>query len=63
VSGGADPGVATAVLTAGLAIVYLGLAFLNVRRGRRGIAAARFFAALLFGGVAVYLSVVELKLF
>lgn len=58
-----DQGGAVASFTALAALTYLGLAVANFRRGRSGIALARLFAALLFGGVTCYLAVFELKLF
>jgi len=57
-----DQGLAVVILTAAVTLIYLGLAVANHQRGRVGVALARLFAALLFGGVTYYLVVVELKL-
>ena len=58
-----DQDVAVAIATGLVALVYLALAVWNFRNGRNGIGAARLFAAVLFGAVAWYLSVFEMRLF
>lgn len=61
--GSIDQGVALAVVTGMLALVYLALAVLNFRNGRNGVGAARLFAAVLFGAVAGYIVVFEMRVF
>ena len=58
-----DQGVALAVVTGLLALVYLALAVWNFRNGRNGVGAARLFAAVLFGAVAGYIVVFEMRVF
>ena len=58
-----DPGLAVVIAMGLLALVYLGLAVVNFRRGRNGFGAARLFAAVLFGAVTYFFAVVQLKLF
>lgn len=61
--GSIDQGVALAVVTGLLALVYLALAVWNFRNGRNGVGAARLFAAVLFGAVAGYIVVFEMRVF
>jgi hypothetical protein len=58
-----DPDVGLALATGLFALGYLALAVRSFRHGRNGVAAARLFAALLFGGVAFYLAVFQLRMF
>lgn len=61
--GSIDQGVALAVVTGLLALVYLALAVWNFRKGRNGVGAARLLAAVLFGAVAGYIVVFEMRVF
>lgn len=58
-----DQGVALAVVTGLLALVYLALAVWNFRNGRNGVGAARLFAAVLFGSVAGFIVVFQMRVF
>lgn len=58
-----DQGLAVVLATVVGALTYFALAVLNFRGGRNGVAAARLFAAVLFGAVAWYLAVFQLRLF
>ena len=58
-----DQDVALAVVTGLLALVYLALAVWNFRNGRIGVGAARLFAAVLFGAVAGFFAVFQMRLF
>lgn len=57
-----DPGLATMIATGFVAVAYLVLGLLELRRGRAGYAVARFFAAALFFGVTYYLAVYQVML-
>lgn len=57
-----DPGLAIVVATSLVAVIYLALAVANFRHKRIGLAAARLFAAVLFGGVALFLAY-QMRLF
>lgn len=61
--GSIDQGVALAVVTGLLALVYLALAVWNFRNGRNGVGAARLFAAVLFGSVAGFIVVFQMRVF
>lgn len=58
-----DQDVALAFVTGLLALVYLALAVWNFRNGRIGVGAARLFAAVLFGAVAGFFAVFQMRLF
>jgi hypothetical protein len=58
-----DQDVAVAIATGLVALVYLALAVLNFRSGRNGVGAARLFAAVLFGAVAGFIVVFEMRVF
>ena len=58
-----DQDVALAFVTGLLALVYVALAIWNFRNGRIGVGAARLFAAVLFGAVAGFFAVLQMRLF
>jgi hypothetical protein len=58
-----DQDVAVAIATGLVALIYLALAVWNFRYGRNGFGAARSFAAALFGAVACYFVVFQMRLF
>ena len=60
---GIDQDVAIAIATGLVALVYLALAVWNFRNGRIGVGAARLFAAVLFGAVAGFFAVFQMRLF
>jgi len=57
-----DQGLAIVIATSMVALVYLALAAVNFWRRRTAISAARLFAAILFGGVALFLAF-QMRLF
>jgi len=57
-----DQGLAIVVATSFVAVIYLALAVWNFSRKRIGIGAARLFAAVLFGGAALFIAL-QMRLF
>ena len=57
-----DQGLAIVVATSFVALIYLALAVWNFSRKRIGIGAARLFAAVLFGGAALFIAF-QMRLF
>jgi len=57
-----DQGLAIVIATGIVAVIYLALAVWNFSRKRMGIGAARLFAAVLFGGAALFIAF-QMRLF
>lgn len=58
-----DQDVAVAIAMGLVALIYLALAVWNFRNGRNGVGVARLFAAVLFGAVAWFFAVFQMRLF
>ena len=57
-----DQGLAIVIATGIVAVIYLALAVWNFSLKRMGIGAARLFAAVLFGGAALFIAL-QIRLF
>ncbi len=58
-----DQDLAITIALGVVAAIYLMLAISNFRSGRVGYGIARLFAAVLFGGVAIFFATFEMRLF
>lgn len=58
-----DQDLAITIALGVVAAIYLALAISNFRNGKVGYGIARLFAAVLFGGVAFFLAMFEMRLF
>jgi len=57
-----DQDLAITIALALVAAIYLALAISNFSKGKVGIGVARLFAAVLFGGVALFFATFEMRL-
>ena len=58
-----DQDLAITIALGVVAAIYLALAVANFRNGRVGYGIARLFAAVLFGGMAIFFATFEMRLF